>query len=79
MKRLRLVLLLLAVGAAMAPLAVAEAPSVAADAWLARPVDDQTFQTYLDFFAYDKKLPFDLRVLDLEALADAARGGGLKF
>jgi dienelactone hydrolase len=61
----RVVLLLLAAGGAMAPHAAAETPA-AADAWLARPVDDQTFQTYLDFFAYDKKLPFDLRVIDTE-------------
>jgi acetyl esterase/lipase len=61
----RIVLLLLAAGAAMAPPATAQAQA-AADAWLARPVDDQTFQTYLDFFAYDKKLPFDLRVIDTE-------------
>ncbi len=31
----------------------------AADQWLARPVDDQTFQTYLDFFTYDQRLPFE--------------------
>lgn len=61
----RVVLLFLVAGAAMAPPATAEAQA-AADAWLARPVDDQTFQTYLDFFAYDKKLPFDLRVIDTE-------------
>jgi dienelactone hydrolase len=59
----RFVLLLLMAGAAMVPPATAQA---AADPWLARPVDDQTFQTYLDFFAYDKKLPFDLRVIDTE-------------
>jgi dipeptidyl aminopeptidase/acylaminoacyl peptidase len=65
MKRLRQVVLqLFAVGVAMSPLAIAQAP--AADAWLAKPVDDQTFQTYLDFFAYDKKLPLDLRVIDTE-------------
>jgi dipeptidyl aminopeptidase/acylaminoacyl peptidase len=65
MKRLRrVVLLLFAVGAALSPLTIAQAP--AADAWLAKPVDDQTFQTYLDFFAYDKKLPLDLRVIDTE-------------
>jgi dienelactone hydrolase len=29
-------------------------------------VDDQTFQTYLEFFAYDRKLPFDLRVIGNE-------------
>lgn len=37
----------------------------AADEWLARPVDDRTFQTYLDFFAYDRRVPFDLRILDV--------------
>jgi dipeptidyl aminopeptidase/acylaminoacyl peptidase len=61
----RVILLLLVAGAAMVPPATAEAQA-AADPWLARPVDDQTFQTYLDFFAYDKKLPFDLRVIDTE-------------
>ena len=40
-----------------------EAP--ATDEWLTRPVDDQTFQTYLDFFAYDRRVPFDLRILDV--------------
>lgn len=58
-------LLLLAAGAAIALSPPAETPA-AGDAWLSRPVDDQTFQTYLDFFAYDKKLPFDPRVLDTE-------------
>ena len=68
MKRLRrMVLLLVAIGTAMPPLAIGETPAAAAaDPWLARPVDDQTFQTYLDFFAYDKKLPFDPRVLGTE-------------
>lgn len=61
----RVVLLLLLAGAAMALTATAQEQG-AADAWLARPVDDHTFQTYLDFFAYDKKLPFDLRVIDKE-------------
>ncbi len=41
-----------------------EAP--ATDEWLTRPVDDQTFQTYLDFFAYDRRVPFDVRVLDVK-------------
>ncbi len=36
------------------------------DEWLVRPVDDQTFQTYLDFFAYDRRVPFQERVLDVE-------------
>jgi len=32
------------------------------DRWLTRPVDDRTFATYLEFFAYDKQLPFELQV-----------------
>lgn len=66
MKGLRRIgLLLLAAGAAIALSPAAEAPAVG-DAWLSRPVDDQTFQTYLDFFQYDTKLPFDLRLIDTE-------------
>jgi len=38
----------------------------AADQWLTKPVDDRTFKTYLDFFAYNRQVPFDLRVLDTE-------------
>ena len=73
---LRIVFLLLVAGAAAQP-ATAEAPA-AADAWLARPVDDQTFQTYLDFFAYDKKLPLDLRVIGTEE-KDGVRREHLSF
>lgn len=66
MKRLRrFVLTLLFAGAALAPPSTVKAQAPA-DPWLARPVDDQTFQTYLDFFAYDRKLPLDLRVIDSE-------------
>lgn len=71
----RVVLLLLLAGAASG--ANAQTPG-AADAWLARPVDDQTFRTYLDFFAYDSKLPFDLRVLDTEE-KDGVRKEHLTF
>ena len=35
-----------------------------ADQWLARPVNDKTFEGFLDFFAYDRKLPFDTRVVE---------------
>ena len=35
-----------------------------ADEWLAKPVDDRTFKTYLDFFTYDRRVPFELKVLD---------------
>jgi dienelactone hydrolase len=61
----RFVLPLLLAGAAMVSSSTAQAQA-AADAWLARPVDDQAFQAYLDFFAYDRKLPFDLRVIGTE-------------
>jgi dienelactone hydrolase len=78
MNRLRrAALLILAAGAAMAPGTRADAPA-AADAWLARPVDDRTFQTYLDFFAYDKKLPLELRVLDTE-VKDGVKREHLSF
>ncbi len=50
---------------ALATLAVAA--SVAAqdrptDQWLTNPVDDRTFQAYLEFFAYDEALPFNTEV-----------------
>jgi hypothetical protein len=41
-------------------------PEAAVDQWLTRPVDNRTFQTFLDFFAYDKQFPFELRVLTVE-------------
>ena len=41
-------------------------PQNAADEWLGRPVDDRTFKTYLDFFKYDRNLPFSLRTLGVE-------------
>ena len=44
--------------------AVPAAP--AGDQWLAKPVDNRTFNTYLEFFTYDRKLPFDLKVAKVE-------------
>jgi dienelactone hydrolase len=32
--------------------------------WLRKPVDDKTFKTYLEFFTYDKNLPFDMQIID---------------
>jgi acetyl esterase/lipase len=60
--------ILLLLGLAVAPPAAAQ-KQAAADPWLARPVDNRTFQTFLDFFAYDRQLAFDLRVLDAEEQA----------
>ena len=31
--------------------------------WLNKPVDDMTFKTFLDFFKYDKNLPFEVQIL----------------
>ena len=31
----------------------------AACKWVEKPVDDQTFKTFLDFFAYDNRLSFE--------------------
>jgi dienelactone hydrolase len=38
----------------------------AADEWLSRPVDNRTFQAYLVFLSYDRRVPFDVRVLDVK-------------
>lgn len=38
----------------------------ATDQWLTRPVDDRTFKTFLNFFTYDRRLPFDVKVLGSE-------------
>lgn len=38
----------------------------AACKWLEKPVDDQTFKTYLDFFTYDQRLPFKLQSIEVK-------------
>ena len=45
----------------LASIAVAQetASDTRTDPWLTNPVSDATFQTYLEFFAYNKNLPFD--------------------
>jgi pimeloyl-ACP methyl ester carboxylesterase len=45
-----------------AGLPAAQTKAAAGDEWLKRPVDDRTFNGYLDFFKYDAKLLFDLKV-----------------
>lgn len=40
------------------------AQSPPADEWIGRPVDDATYQTFLQFFAYERDLPFNERVGD---------------
>ena len=56
--------------AAAAAIALLAAPQTAlpqdasADEWLARPVSDATFRTYLEFFAYNPELPFNAQILE---------------
>jgi dipeptidyl aminopeptidase/acylaminoacyl peptidase len=38
----------------------------AGDQWLTKPVDDRTFNTYQEFFTYDRQLPLDLKVAKVE-------------
>jgi dienelactone hydrolase len=45
---------------------LAACSAFAADQWVTRPVDDRTFQAYLEFFTYDRRVPLDLRVIDTE-------------
>jgi dienelactone hydrolase len=45
-------------GAAVMP---SQTKPAGSDAWLSRPVDDRTYHTYLDFFAYDRQRPLDIK------------------
>jgi dienelactone hydrolase len=38
----------------------------ATDQWLSKPVDDSTYQTYVDFFSYDETLQFETKVISSE-------------
>jgi dienelactone hydrolase len=63
MKELLRILLLLALVIASGTYAVpsgAQAPP--RDEWLVEPVDDRTFQAFLQFFTYERDLPFNERV-----------------
>ena len=33
------------------------------DEWLAKPVEDRTFKSFLDLFTYDRKLPLEIRTM----------------
>jgi len=41
-------------------------PAPDGDQWLTKPVDDKTFATYLDFFNYDRRVPFDVKIAKTE-------------
>ena len=46
-------------GSASIAFAQETASDTRTDPWLTNPVNDATFQTYLEFFAYNQNLPFD--------------------
>lgn len=45
---------------------VVSSQTPAGDEWLTQPVDDKTFQTYLDFFSYDTSLAFEETVIGVD-------------
>ncbi len=45
----------------------------ATDQWLRKPVDDRTFRTFLSFFTYDQRVPFDVNPLERDELEGVAR------
>ena len=57
------VLIILGLSIILLPLVANEQ---AACKWLEKPVDDQTFKTYLDFFTYDQRLPFKLQSIEVK-------------
>jgi dienelactone hydrolase len=46
--------------------------------WLEKPVDDQTFKTFQDFFAYDRQLPFKMQSIGVEE-SEGIRSEHLSF
>ena len=49
---------------ALAAVPTVLAAQVRTDEWMKKPVDEKTFQTFRTFFVYDKKQPFETKVLD---------------
>ena len=56
-------LIILAASSLTAIPGIAQTPG---DRWLTRPVDDDAFETYLDFFAYDRDLPFEVQTIGVD-------------
>ena len=48
------------------PTAIVEAQERPTDRWLTNPIDDRTFETFLDFFQYDRDRTFDARIIGVE-------------
>ena len=68
--RSRLLVALLATACIAAPLL---AQGSAVDEWQSRPVDDKTFQGFLQFFTYDRSLPFEVRAEESDTVDGVAR------
>lgn len=58
-------LLLAALAAVVLPMLPANAQQWERDEWLSRPVDDDAFASFREFFAYDTKLPFATETLSV--------------
>jgi len=56
-------LVLLLIGGIFTITAGLVAQDRATDKWLTQPVDDTTYQTYAEFFSYDRGLPFETKVI----------------
>ena len=65
----RATMLALVTAALMATSLPATAQQWAEDEWLRQPVDDATFASFLEFFAYDHDLPLEVEVLSTEEAA----------
>lgn len=59
-----IILFILALSAKVVSLSAQE--QVETCQWLNQPVDNITFNTYLDFFKYDRNVPFDLQIIDVK-------------
>ena len=68
--RTRALITLIATACIAGPLA---AQGSAVDEWQSRPVDDKTFHGFLQFFTYDRTLPFDVRAEETDDVEGVTR------
>lgn len=57
------ILAMLLLSAMLTVTAGVDAQERATDQWLTRPVDDSTYETFVDFFSYDEGLPFETSLI----------------
>jgi dienelactone hydrolase len=69
---------LILIAAMLATPAAAFTQASTGDQWLKKPVDQQTFNGFLDFFQYDSNVPFDVKVSDVSE-QDGIRREALTF